>query len=130
MPMPPKHGGWEGISEYALRLYQVLGGKQHERASRVVDDFVERCWKTEATLRFYRDRDELHASEYLWLLRSIGIPLKSIELIVFWRQGKPYRRKLLAQIITGHSLPDCSVQAGEYRRCERSPGHSGNADVA
>ena len=87
MPMPPKHGGWEGISEYALRLYQVLGGKQHERASRVVDDFVERCWKTETTLRFYRDRDELHASEYLWLLRSVGIPLKSIELIAFDEKG-------------------------------------------
>lgn len=83
MPMPPRHGGWDGIADYALRLYQLLEGQNHDRARRVLDDFVERCWKTETTLRFYRDRDEQHASEFLWLLRCIGVPLNSIELIVY-----------------------------------------------
>lgn len=83
MPMPPRHGGRYAVAGYAQRLYELLEGAGHDRASRVIDDFVERCWKSETTLRFYRDRDESHARDYLWLLQSIGIPARSIELIVY-----------------------------------------------
>lgn len=83
LPSPPKHGGREAVTEYAQRLYELLEGPDSERAQRVIDDFVERCWKTETTLRFQRDRDEEHAQDYLWLLAAIGIPARSIELIVY-----------------------------------------------
>ncbi|MEN1515482.1 hypothetical protein AAIH40_34770, partial [Pseudomonas aeruginosa] len=65
------------------RLYELLEGPDSERAQRVIDDFVERCWTTETTLRFQRDRDEEHAQDYLWLLTAIGIHARSIELIVY-----------------------------------------------
>ncbi len=71
------------MAEYAQRLYDLLEGPDSERAQRVIDDFVERCWTTETTLRFQRDRDEEHAQDYLWLLTAIGIHARSIELIVY-----------------------------------------------
>ncbi|MEN1599831.1 hypothetical protein AAIG97_33335, partial [Pseudomonas aeruginosa] len=71
------------MTEYAQRLYELLEGPDSERAQRVIDDFVERCWTTETTLRFYRDRDEEHARDYLWLLTAIGIPARAIELIIY-----------------------------------------------
>lgn len=83
LPSPPRHGGREAVIEYAQHMYELLEGPDSERAQRVIDDFVERCWKTETTLRFQRDRDEEHAHDYLWFLAAIGIPARSIELIVY-----------------------------------------------
>ncbi|WP_337159373.1 hypothetical protein [Pseudomonas putida] len=83
LPSPPKHGGRVAVAEYAQRLYELLEGPDSERAQRVIDDFVERCWLTETTLRFQRDCDEGHAQDYLWLLSVIGVPARSIELIVY-----------------------------------------------
>lgn len=108
LPTPPKHGGREAVTDYAQRLYELLEGSDSERAQRVMDDFVERCWKTETTLRFRRDRDEEHAQDYLWLLTAIGIPARSIELIVYdtrkpkaiksyWRQQLGNTRKPFSQ---------------------------------
>lgn len=83
VPMPPRHGGRHAVVAYAQRLYELLEGAERERVSRVIDDFVERCWKSETTLRFYRDQDVEQAADYLWLLKSIGIPARSIELIIY-----------------------------------------------
>ncbi|MCR4507773.1 hypothetical protein NUV66_00535 [Pseudomonas sp. 32.2.56] len=108
LPSPPKHGGREAVTEYVQHLYELLEGPTSERAQRVIDDFVERCWKTEATLRFQRNRDEEHAQDYLWLLTAIGIPARSIELIVYdtnkpksiksyWRQQLGNTRRPFSQ---------------------------------
>lgn len=108
LPSPPKHGGREAVTEYAQRLCELLEGPTSERAQRVIDDFVERCWKTETTLRFQRNRDEEHAQDYLWLLTAIGIPARSIELIVYdtnkpkstksyWRQQLGNTRRPFSQ---------------------------------
>lgn len=108
LPTPPKHGSREAVTDYAQRLYELLEGSDSERAQRVIDDFVERCWKTETTLRFRRDRDEEHAQDYLWLLTAIGIPARSIELIVYdtskpkatksyWRQQLGNTRRPFSQ---------------------------------
>lgn len=83
IPMPPQHGGRDAVAGYAQRLYELLDGTERDRANRAIDHFVERCWSSETTLRFYRDRDEEHARDFLWLLASIGIPARSIELIVY-----------------------------------------------
>lgn len=102
MPMPPRHGGRDAMAEYAQRLYELLEGAEHDRASRAIDDFVERCWKSETTLRFYRDRDEEQARDYLWLLKSIGISARSTELIVYDERGpgatRSYWRQQLGNI--------------------------------
>lgn len=63
---------------------------------------------TETTLRFQRNRDEDHAQDYLWLLSAIGIPARSIELIVYdankpkttksyWRQQLGSTRRSFSQ---------------------------------
>ncbi|WP_455233029.1 hypothetical protein [Geopseudomonas aromaticivorans] len=83
LPTPPKHGGRDAVAEYAQRLYELLESPDSGRAQRAIDDFAERCWATETTLRFYRDRDEEHARDYLWLLTAIGIPVRYIELIIY-----------------------------------------------
>ncbi len=102
LPSPPKHGTREGVADYAQRLYDLLEGPDSDRAQRVIDDFVERCWKTETTLRFQRDRDEDHAQDYLWLLSAIGVPTQSIELIIYDtnkpRTTKSYWRQQLGSI--------------------------------
>ncbi|MEG6913276.1 hypothetical protein V1971_31310 [Pseudomonas aeruginosa] len=102
LPTPPKHGGRDAVTEYAQRLYELLEGPDSERAQRVIDDFVERCWTTETTLRFYRDRDEEHARDYLWLLTAIGIPARAIELIIYDtnkpKTTKSYWRQRLGNI--------------------------------
>jgi len=102
LPTPPKHGGRDAVTEYAQRLYELLEGPDSERAQRVIDDFVERCWVTETTLRFYRDRDEEHARDYLWLLSAIGIPTRAIELIIYDtskpKTTKSYWRQRLGNI--------------------------------
>jgi integrase len=97
LPTPPKHGGRAAVTAYAQKLYELLEGPHRERAQRVVDDFIERCWRTETTQRFQRDRDEEHAQDYLWLLREIGI--RSIQLVIYdtrkTRRAKTYWRQQL-----------------------------------
>ncbi|MGV8863203.1 MAG: hypothetical protein ACOH2T_18810 [Pseudomonas sp.] len=108
LPSPPKHGGRDAVAKYAQRLYELLEGPNSERVQRVIDDFTERCWTTETTLRFYRDRDEGHALDYLWLLTAIGIPARYIELIIYdtskpkatkcyWRQRLGNIRRPISQ---------------------------------
>lgn len=108
LPMPPKHGGRDAVAEYAQPLYELLEGPDSERAQRAIDYFVERCWATETTLRFYRDRDEEHARDYLWLLTAIGIPVQSIELIIYDtdkpKATKSYWRQRLGNIRRSISL--------------------------
>ncbi|MCY1503441.1 hypothetical protein D9M68_375660 [compost metagenome] len=102
IPMPPRHGGRDAVAGYAERLYELLDGAESERANRAIDDFVERCWATETTLRFYRDCDEEHTRDYLWLLTAIGVPAQSIELIIYDtrkpRAAKSYWRQQLGNI--------------------------------
>ena len=102
LPSPPKHGGRYAVKLYAQRLYEELEGPNSQRALRVIDDFVERCWATDTTLRFYRDRDEEHAQDYIWLLTAIGIPARSIELIIYDiakpKSSKSYWRKRLGSV--------------------------------
>jgi hypothetical protein len=102
LPTPPKHGGRDAVTEYAQRLYELLEGPDSERAQRAIDNFVERCWATETTLRFYRDRDEEHARDYLWLLTAIGIPARALELIIYDtskpKTTKSYWRQRLGNI--------------------------------
>lgn len=102
LPSPPKHGGRDAVTLYAQRLYEQLEGPNSQRAQRVIDDFVERCWATDTTLRFYRDRDEEHALDYMWLLTIIGIPARSIELIIYDtakpKSSKSYWRKRLGSV--------------------------------
>ena len=82
-PERPQSGVRADLTGYAQRLYQLLEGPEAERANRVVDLFIERCWETETTLRFYRDRDEEMAKDYLWLLKAMGVKGRDIELIVY-----------------------------------------------
>lgn len=91
-PMPPKHGGALGVTAYAEALYRLLAGPAGSKACRVLDDFVERCWSTDTTLRFYQGCDEQAATEYLWLLVEIGINWRDIELIIY-DPLKPRRAK-------------------------------------
>ncbi|MBF7728612.1 tyrosine-type recombinase/integrase [Pseudomonas sp. N040] len=85
-PMPPKHGGREAVAPYAQKLYELLDGPKHERAIRVIDYFVENSWATDTCLRFRRGDDEKAARDYLWLLEAIGIPARSIELVIYDNQ--------------------------------------------
>ena len=109
-PRPPKHGGLAGVAVYADRLYRLLSSRYKAKAGRVVDDFVERCWASETTLRFYSGKDEQSAREYAWLLSELGIPLVDTEFIIYdthtprqtksrWRTvlGKP-RLKFTEQV--------------------------------
>lgn len=82
-PRPPKHAGLAGIVAYADRLYLLLSSRYKAKAGRVVDDFVERCWASETTLRFYSGRDDQSAREYLWLVSELGIPLVDTEFIIY-----------------------------------------------
>lgn len=83
VPMPPKHGGREAVSYYVRPLYDLFVGPEKQRAIRALDYFVEHCWATDTTLRFYRDRDEERARDYLWLLHAMGILAANIELVVY-----------------------------------------------
>ncbi|NQD78579.1 hypothetical protein HP436_00095 [Pseudomonas sp. CrR14] len=83
VPRLPKHGGLAGVAAYADRLYRLLSSRYKAKAGRVVDDFVERCWASETTLRFYSGRDDQSAREYLWLLSELGIPLVDTEFIIY-----------------------------------------------
>ncbi|TRO07277.1 hypothetical protein EQ836_25585 [Ectopseudomonas mendocina] len=110
VPRPPKHGGPAGVAAYSDRLYGLLSSRHKAKASRVLDDFVERCWASETTLRFYSGKDEQSAREYTWLLSELGIPLVDTEFIIYdtrtprqtksrWRTvlGKP-RLKFTEQV--------------------------------
>ncbi len=110
IPRPPKHGGLAGVAAYADRLYRLLNSRYKAKAGRVLDDFVERCWASETTLRFYSGRDDQSAREYLWLLSELGIPMVDTEFIIYdvrtprqtkssWRTvlGKP-RLKFIEQV--------------------------------
>lgn len=110
VPRPPKHGGPAGVAAYADRLYGLLSSRHKAKASRVLDDFVERCWASETTLRFYSGKDEQSAREYAWLLSELSIPLVDTEFIIYdtrtprqtksrWRTvlGKP-RLKFTEQV--------------------------------
>lgn len=110
VPRPPKHGGLAGAAAYADRLYGLLSSRHKAKAGRVLDDFVERCWASETTLRFHSGKDEQNAREYAWLLSELGIPLVDTEFIIYdtrtprqtksrWRTvlGKP-RLKFTEQI--------------------------------
>ena len=81
------------MAAYAEALYQLLAGPHRLKVNRILDDFVERCWATETTLRFYQDCDEHCAREYLWLLSKLGIDLRHIEFITYDLM-KPRQTKL------------------------------------
>lgn len=142
LPSPPKHGGREAVTDCAQRLYELLEGPDSERAQRVIDDFVERCWTTETTLRFQRDRDEEHAQDYLWLLAAIGIHDRSIELIVYdiskpkaaksyWRQQLGNTRRPFSQHVPENSdvaNPHLGIRAKlELKGGAKQNHHSGAA---
>lgn len=141
LPTPPKHGGRDAVTLYAQRLYEQLEGPNSQRVLRVVDDFVERCWAMDTTLRFYRDRDEEHAQDYIWLLTIIGIPTRSIELIIYDtakpKSSKSYWRKRLGSVrrpISQH-IPEnpgvenlhLGVRATMDLNTEQQNHHSGSA---
>lgn len=111
-PRPPKHGGLDGIAVYAEALYQLLGGAGCLKACRVLDDFVERCWSSDTTLRFYPSRDEQSAREYLWLLDKIGIDQQHIELISY-DSNKPRRTKMFWRKALGRARLKFSEQRPE-----------------
>lgn len=83
VPRPPKHGGLAGVAAYADRLYRLLSSRYKSKASRVLDDFVERCWASDTTLRFYAGQDEQSAREYMWLLSELAIPLVDTEFSIY-----------------------------------------------
>jgi len=83
VPRPPKHGGLVGVEAYADQLYRLLSSRHKAKAGRVLDDFVERCWASETTLRFYPGRDDQSAREYPWLLSELGVPWADIEFIIY-----------------------------------------------
>lgn len=83
VPSPPKHGGLAGVAAYADRLYRLLNSRYKSKASRVLDDFVERCWASDTTLRFCAGQDEQSAREYMWLLSELAIPLVDTEFIIY-----------------------------------------------
>jgi hypothetical protein len=83
VPMPPKHGGREAVSHYVRPLYDLCAGPERQRAIRALDYFVEHCWATDTTARFYRGRDEERARDYLWLLNAMGVLASNIELVAY-----------------------------------------------
>ena len=121
IPRPPKHGGVAGVAVYAERLYRLLDSRHKAKACRVVDDFVERCWVSDTTLRFYIGEDKQSAREYLWLLSELGIPVVDTEFIIYdtrtsrqtksrWRTvlGKP-RLKIIEQVPENQSTRNSHV---------------------
>lgn len=99
VPRPPKHGGLAGVEAYADRLYGVLGGRYKTKANRVIDDFIERCWASDTTLRFYAEEDVESAREYLWILSELGIPLIDIELIIYDQRSPKQTKSLWREIL-------------------------------
>lgn len=121
VPRPPKHGGLAGVVAYADQLYRLLSSRHKAKAGRVLDDFVERCWASETTLRFYPGRDDQSAREYLWLLYELGVPWADIEFIIYddrtprqtksrWRTvlGKP-RLRFIEQVPENRSSQNSHI---------------------
>ncbi|HBO1748428.1 TPA: hypothetical protein L4F86_003560 [Pseudomonas aeruginosa] len=121
VPRPPKHGGLAGVVAYADQLYRLLSSRHKAKAGRVLDDFVERCWASETTLRFYPGRDDQSAREYLWLLSELGVPWADIEFIIYdertprqtksrWRTvlGKP-RLRIIEQVPENRSSQNSHI---------------------
>jgi hypothetical protein len=94
VPRPPRHGGLAGVAAYADRLYLLLDGRYKAKTNRVLDDFVERCWASDTTLRFYSGTDERSVREYLWVLSELRIPSADIEFIIY-DERTPKRTKSL-----------------------------------
>ncbi|GBC54707.1 hypothetical protein PSNTI_01540 [Stutzerimonas stutzeri] len=121
VPRPPKHGGLAGLVAYADQLYRLLSSRHKAKAGRVLDDFVERCWASETTLRFYPGRDDQSAREYLWMLSELGVPWADIEFIIYdertprqtksrWRTvlGKP-RLRFIEQVPENRSSQNSHI---------------------
>ena len=121
VPRPPKHGGLAGVVAYADQLYRLLSSRHKAKAGRVLDDFVERCWASETTLRFYPGRDDQSAREYLLLLSELGVPWADIEFIIYdertprqtksrWRTvlGKP-RLRFIEQVPENRSSQNSHI---------------------
>lgn len=117
VPRPPKHGGLAGVGVYADRLYRLLSTRYRAKASRVLDDFVERCWSSDTTLRFYSGRDEQSAREYLWLLSELGICLADTEFIIY-DEHTPRQTKSLWRTALGKARLKFSEQVPENRSIE------------
>lgn len=98
-PRPPKHGGLAGVAAYADRLYRLLSSRYKAKASRVLDDFVERCWSSDTTLRFYTGKDEQSLREYIWLLSELGIPLVDTEFNIYDERTPRQTRKLWRAVL-------------------------------
>jgi integrase len=99
VPSPPKHGSLAGVAAYADRLYRLLSSRYKAKASRVLDDFVERCWASDTTLRFYSGKDGQSAREYIWLLSEMGIPLVDTEFIIYDDRTPKQTRKLWRAVL-------------------------------
>ena len=119
VPRPPKHGGLAGVAAYADRLYRLLSSRHKAKAGRVLDDFVERCWASETTLRFYSGRDDKSAREYLWLLSELGIPLVDIKFIIY-DEGTPKQTKSRWRTVLGKPRLKFIEQAPENRSTQNS----------
>jgi hypothetical protein len=99
VPRPPRHGGMDAIAIYANRLYRLLSSRYKAKASRVLDDFVERCWSSDTTLRFYTGKDEQSIREYIWLLSELGIPLVDTEFNIYDERTPRQTRKLWRAVL-------------------------------
>ena len=119
IPRPPKHGGLTGVAVYADRLYRLLSSRCKDKASRVLDDFVERCWLSDTTLRFYEDGDEQSTHEYLWLLSELGISLADTEFIIYDERTTRQTKKLWRTVL-GKARMKFSEQAPENRDVENT----------
>jgi len=119
VPRPPKHGGLAGVAAYADRLYCLLSSRYKAKAGRVLDDFVERCWASETTLRFYSGRDDQSTREYLWLLSELGIPLVDTEFIIYDTRT-PKQTKSRWRTVLGKPRLRFIEQAPENRSTQNS----------
>lgn len=117
VPRPPKHGGLAGVAVYADRLYNLLSGRYKTKASRVLDDFVERCWASDTTLRFYSGEDEQSAREYFWLLSELGIPTVDTECVIY-DERRPRQTKSLWRLALGKPRLKFQQQVPENRLVE------------
>jgi hypothetical protein len=89
----------DAIAIYANRLYRLLSSRYKAKASRVLDDFVERCWSSDTTLRFYTGKDEQSIREYIWLLSELGIPLVDTEFNIYDERTPRQTRKLWRAVL-------------------------------
>lgn len=119
VPRPPKHGSLAGVAAYADRLYCLLSSGHKNKVSRVLDDFVERCWASETTLRFYPGRDDHSIREYLWLLSELGVPLADTGFIIY-DERTPRQTKSRWRTVLGKPRLRFIEQAPENRNSQNS----------